>query len=422
MLCQFTFKNFKSFKDEATLDLCATNINEHSETLLVNEYDNEKFLPVISIYGPNGGGKTSVLEAFAYVRRKIIAPITVVLSDDEEIEERIKNLDNLKLSNDRKYFKFLPEYENIPTEFTVIFRFTNYEYNYQLQLLGDSIINEFYYRTDLKTQMPEIVFERSFNYEKNEYIYEFGDALNDINVAKVKQNITLISQLAITHDIQPVDDFVQWLMECETLNYDNPYRDRSLALNILKENKMQIIKLLNNMGINISDIRFEYDDNGNLKNIYTVRLMDNNKTKELLFEEESSGTRKVLSLLPVLYQSLLDGSVVIADEMDAKLHPKLFGYIISLFTDPKINVNNAQLICTSHDLYNMNKECFRRDEIWFCSMNSKNESTLYSLIQFKMPNGSKPRNDGSYSKQYIEGKFGADPYILKGLEWEDINE
>ena len=55
MLCQFTVKNFKSIRDEATLDLQAATISEHTDHLLVGQ-TGEQFLPVSAIYGPNGGG------------------------------------------------------------------------------------------------------------------------------------------------------------------------------------------------------------------------------------------------------------------------------------------------------------------------------------------------------------------------------
>lgn len=66
MLCQFSFQNFKSYKDEATLDLCAEPLSEHKDTLIVDEVDQEKFLPVCALYGPNGGGKSNVLEAISH--------------------------------------------------------------------------------------------------------------------------------------------------------------------------------------------------------------------------------------------------------------------------------------------------------------------------------------------------------------------
>lgn len=67
----------------------------------------------------------------------------------------------------------------------------------------------------------------------------------------------------------------------------------------------------------------------------------------------------------------------------------------------------------------LNSEVFRRDEVWFCAKGADNSSQLYSLKSIKKPNGKSPRKDEVYSKQYLEGRYGADPYIRRILHWED---
>ena len=76
-----------------------------------------------------------------------------------------------------------------------------------------------------------------------------------------------------------------------------------------------------------------------------------------------------------------------------------------------INKHGAQLIFTSHDLSTMNNEVFRRDEIWFVAKGNNQNSKLYSLVEFKTGNGEVVRKDAKYDKQYLEGKYGADPYL-----------
>ncbi|WP_084145979.1 AAA family ATPase [Anaerovorax odorimutans] len=137
-----------------------------------------------------------------------------------------------------------------------------------------------------------------------------------------------------------------------------------------------------------------------------------------MLEEESSGTRKLFGSLAEIIDCLQSGNLMVADELDAKLHPKLLRYIIELFTNPKVNKHGAQLLLTSHDMTTMIPAVYRRDEIWFCALNSSNASTIYSLIAFKKENGKSPRKDESYGKQYIEGRYGADPYLRRILDWE----
>ena len=101
------------------------------------------------------------------------------------------------------------------------------------------------------------------------------------------------------------------------------------------------------------------------------------------------------------------------DELDAKIHPVLLKYLIMTFSNMEKNKKGAQLIFTSHDLSTMNSEVFRRDEIWFVAKGNHQNSKLYSLVEFKNEKGESVRKDAKFDKQYLEGKYGADPYLRK---------
>ncbi len=104
---------------------------------------------------------------------------------------------------------------------------------------------------------------------------------------------------------------------------------------------------------------------------------------EISLFDESSGTQKLFGLLPFIAESLITGTVLVIDELDAKIHPVLLRHIIMMFNDMSINRHKAQLIFTSHDLSTMNSEVFRRDEIWFVAKGNAQNSKLYSLVEFK---------------------------------------
>ena len=120
-------------------------------------------------------------------------------------------------------------------------------------------------------------------------------------------------------------------------------------------------------------------------------------------------------LLPFIAKSLSTGSTLVIDELDAKIHPVLLRYMIMMFNDMSINTHGAQLLFTSHDLSTMNSEVFRRDEIWFAAKGNEENSKLYSLVEYKNENGKPVRKDARFEKQYLEGKYGADPYLRKKL-------
>jgi hypothetical protein len=127
---------------------------------------------------------------------------------------------------------------------------------------------------------------------------------------------------------------------------------------------------------------------------------------------ESSGTRKLFDISGYIFNTLEYSSILVIDELDAKMHPLISQQIIKLFNDPKTNPNNAQLIFTTHDTHLLSSKMLRRDQIWFTEKNDVEQTDLYCLTDIVLPDGSKPRNDANYEKNYIAGRYGAIPYIV----------
>lgn len=410
MLCQFAFKNFKSFKDEAFLDFCAEQITDNKESLIIDR-DGEKFLPVVSIYGPNGGGKSTVLEALGFLRQTIVKPVIASkLNEDISVEEKQILSSSIEETNREKYHKFNKICEQTPIEFEIQFRAMDNEYRYEISILKNEITRENLYYRSLDNEDVNIIFERT----EEECVV--GEDIEFIPVEKVKSSLPLLSYLASSYDIGIIDKALSWFLSISFLDYDNPISDKRILLPKQPKEKTMFFSMLKEMDINITDLRIEEDVEGEIKNIFCKHLVAGEEY-ELKIQEESSGTRKIFSCLARINNCLKSGRVLVADELDAKLHPKLMRFIIELFTNPLINKQGAQLIITSHDMINMNPEVFRRDEIWFCALNANNASNLYSLIAFKEERGKTPRKDAIYGKRYLEGKYGADPYIRRGLDW-----
>ena len=103
--------------------------------------------------------------------------------------------------------------------------------------------------------------------------------------------------------------------------------------------------------------------------------------------------------------------MIVIDELDAKLHPKLLRYVIMLFKNPTINRHGAQLLFTSHDMSTMKNTVFRRDEIWFAAEDEQHQSKIYSPSDIRQEDNTRIKNTAAYDKQYLEGRYGADPYL-----------
>jgi len=129
-------------------------------------------------------------------------------------------------------------------------------------------------------------------------------------------------------------------------------------------------------------------------------------------EKESSGTRKLFDMSGPIFDTLEKGTLLVVDELDAKMHPLISQQIIRLFNSPATNPRNAQLIFTTHDTHLLSTKMLRRDQIWFTEKNRSEQTDLYCLTDIVLPDGTKPRNDANYEKNYIAGRYGAVPYII----------
>jgi hypothetical protein len=122
--------------------------------------------------------------------------------------------------------------------------------------------------------------------------------------------------------------------------------------------------------------------------------------------DESDGTQKLFFLLGPILDTLAIGKVLIIDEMEARLHPLMTRAIIGMFSSPKTNPKRAQLIFTTHGINLLSNKLFRRDQIWFIEKDRQGRSHLYSLAEIKTV-----RNDSSFERDYIQGRYGAIPFL-----------
>lgn len=131
----------------------------------------------------------------------------------------------------------------------------------------------------------------------------------------------------------------------------------------------------------------------------------------LLLSMNQMELKKLIALLPVLLIALQDRSLVIIEELDAKLHPKLLRYVISMLTNPKFNKHGAQLLFTSHDMFTMKNMVFCRDEIWFVALDENYSSEIYSLYDIRKEDNERVNNTAAFDKQYLGGRYGAAPHL-----------
>ena len=407
MLCQFTVKNFKSIRDEMTFDMQATAISEH-EDRVIKDKDGELYLPVSAIYGPNGGGKSNVLEALHILAAKVLRPLYATDDNSYHPFQMKKIL--------IEPFAFGAEEKEAPTEFELFFRTKTAEYRYVLTVKKDIVLYERMDRVKLDTGRQSALFERS-----DEGI-ELKGVFAKLKISdELSETLTLLSYLGITYrKNEVIKDILNWFeYGIDFLNYGNPIQELRMAIANSDDVKSLVLDMIQEMDLDIVNFRVEEMENERIE-VYTKHIVDGYES-ELNLSDESSGTKKLFGLLPFIADSLASGTTLVIDELDAKIHPALLRHIIMMFNDMEINRHGAQLIFTSHDLSTMNSEVFRRDEIWFVAKGNRQNSKLYSLVEFKNDKGESVRKDAKFDKQYLEGKYGDDPYHRKIIDWGKVN-
>ena len=407
MLCQFSVKNYKSIRDQITFDMQAAAISEHTDRI-IKDSDEQLFLPVSAIYGPNGGGKSNVLEALQTLGTMVLRPVHATKQN--------RTTDYKFNRYPVKPFIFSEEGKNNPTEFEIFFRTEIAEYRYVLHTREDVVVYECLDRVKMETGRKSALFHR-----KGEEISLRG-VLAKLKISEgMSKNLPLLSYLGITYmNNEVIKDAINWFeYGIDFLNYGNPFEELRTAIASSDEIKKLVLDMIKEMDLDIENFRVEEHENNQIE-IFTQHNVDGYKA-ELTLSEESSGTKKLFGLLPFIAKSLVNGTTLVIDELDAKIHPVLLRYVIMLFNNMETNRHGAQLVFTSHDLSTMNSEVFRRDEIWFVAKGNNQNSRLYSLVEFKTGNGEVVRKDAKYDKQYLEGKYGADPYLRKIIDWSVVN-
>ena len=415
MLIDFRFKNFMSFGDECHFDMVANSDKQHMDSLIDNKYSRVRL-----IYGANASGKTSFIRAIAFVRWFIL-----------HSNQLLENMPIQVVP-----FKFRQDAKNIPSEFSLTFIMQGKKYSYEFSCTQEKVLYE---KLDVyNTAKPTNIFERT-----DTESYEFKrdiKPLRDIASKTTRNKLFLATSANWNYPLtKPVVEFMLNTLLPYSLNDSwQAYIAKIKADGKFEDYRRFCLQFFNNADLSIDDFTIEEKKLKEMQNdpmlsslvsliaqgkaetielienspIYNINIQhavsneDVNEKYILNIQEESLGTIHMFELSPVLYHVFENGTTFFVDEIDKSLHPILVRYIVSLFLDPEINKNNAQLIANTHDTNLLDLELLRRDEIWFTERDFKNGKTnMYPLTDFS------PRKKENIEKAYILGRFGAIPFV-----------
>lgn len=419
MLINFTVGNYRSFKNEKTLSMEAASIKEHKDAVI--SVDKYKLLPLAVLYGANSSGKSNVLSAFSVMKYVVVN--SVKLNPDEEI------VPFFPFMLDTKSFK-------LPTSFEVEFLIGTTYYRYGFEYNEKIIVTEWLYERMPGEKEYNLFLRSGSAYKVSSTRFAEGKG-KETNTSDNRLFLSLVAQLRGQKSVKIIEWFsnINFISGLDNRGYEsftkqmiqyrlegfipafNFFQKIQLGFKDIKVKETEISnefkkalagvpldiqkKMLQERNTELRTIHEVFDENGNVARLDEF-------SEEMM---ESEGTKKVIELSGPLFDTLLNGKILLVDELDAKLHPILTRNIIMLFNDPQQNKKGAQLIFATHDTNLLNINYVRRDQVWFTEKDPQESTDLYSLVEFKDDEGIKVRKDRSLAKDYINGRFGAIPFI-----------
>jgi len=405
MILEIRLQNFFSIKDEICLDFRAANINTETAKALssnVIDYNGTKILKSIGIFGSNASGKSNILNAVEFCQRMIVESYQY----------------NEGFVFDFSPFKF-EGYQNKPGVFSIDFIHDDIEYEYSFTVNKTEVLKESLYYYPNGRRAKVYTRDETKSREKQE-IYGFTDGIipRPFDVAVNTSKKTLFLSRASQMDRELCKKLYRFFM-LDFLSASAPldYREYGFDINeIFAKNKDLFLYMLSVCDSDISGIKLLSDEvirNGTYKHDGTVNHSGSILKFETfhkaepsitfdLFNEESSGTKQLFSMLFFLLHVVKNERIFILDEFDLSLHTKLAEFVIDLFHAG----SRAQFLFTSHNTNLMDVKRFRKDQIWFANKKEDGSTELYSLYDHK---DFSEKMDAE--KGYLQGRFDAIPYV-----------
>ncbi len=427
MLVQFSVKNFMSFKEKQEFSMEAGIGNENLSNIISIDNINERVLKTAALYGANASGKTNLVKAFS------AAIMMVRLSNNRQPGEKLMQMEPFALDQNT---------QNKPCEFEFIFYVNSNKYVYGFKADKDRVYEEYLYH--YLSAKPTRIFER-FNCNEYKFLQIDESKLNAIKNQNLENKLFLST--ATTWNYDKTKEPYLWFVNCiDSFQGGNEITIDSLeAYSNDKDEELKkfTLKLLEEADIIIKDYNVEIEEKDmdssiimqlqnmnfpvagmlpkqkSLKSITMSHEVINDKNEievyNLNFFNESSGTRILFSIAPILKDVFENGKIIIIDEIERSLHPSLVEMIIKFFHSNEINKKNAQLIFNTHDTNLLSLELFRRDQIWFAEKDTKKGATeLYPLDDFSV------RKTENIQKGYLNGRYGAIPFVATGVSlWQE---
>ena len=421
MLVQFSFNNYKSFKDDTVLNLEALGTSKKA----YYSHPTGNSVSVVKtavVYGANASGKSKLFEAFRFLKTFVCPP---------KSENRIPVLDYWKASYDR--FRLNTDMVKRTSFFEVVCVIDGIQYRYGVELTAEEIISEWLYMKKLR----EIsVFSRDegepIKYNKEQINSKIASNIISANMVSPSSSFLAVLQ---TFNEPLANKIVDWFRKAVVISANDirtPIETLSIPMMADDNRRSEIVNFLKGFDINIEDaklheIRVEdipdkiraivandkkdgtfYDGVNMAHKLYNDLYEKVGNAWFSMERDESYGTNRLFWLSWAIITALKNGTVLFIDEFDSGIHPSAAKLIIELFyrcnstAQLIINTQNSSFLNSKID---KSKKLFTKYQIFLVNKNRYGESVLTPLTDFKLDLRSK------LDELYLSGALGGTPYI-----------
>lgn len=413
MLVDFTIKNFRSIREEQTFSFYAQKNPEHFANAIHHPSSTKLgVLASAGIYGANASGKTTVLQAlrnfFDFIDHSHL------LSEGDVIEAY-------------QPYRLAAACQKLPSTFSIEFIVEAVRYVYELVLDGQSVISERldFYSQGASREVRSKLFEREkgATWEEITFGTYFKGGSRKIPVFN---NQAYLSKAGNSPD---APEMIRKVYQFFKRNVIFAPKEPRIQPSWRKDQQLvnQVASFLSSIDTGISGVTIKKESSDDLlkhlpddmPEAIKGRIMEEfslvpyfeHTTEDgepALFSEsdESDGTRALFHVLPLLIRVFKEGLVLIWDELESSLHPHVSELVVSLFNNPSVNTNHAQLLFTTHNLDLMDSAKMRKDQLWLTEK-IKGAAQLISLDEFD----SALKPSSPFAKWYDEGRLGGLPAI-----------
>ena len=431
MLVEFRVANHRSLRDEQVLTMEAGRVGDETDPRprRVAGYP-EKLLTVAGLYGANASGKSNVLSALAFMRDAVLMSHRFWSPDEGGSAESFVPRDP---------FAWGPK-KSDPSLFEVTFLLDQVRYQYGFRASDEQFVEEWLYAWP--SGRKQVWFER------DSHAFTFGENLKGENkvIVEVTRPNALFLSAAVQHKHPQLAPIFAWFRSLEVINMAERRYSHELPFKIATEfalaelsefalaqlleedaNQRPLFQeeelprrlledfrdFLKQADTGVTDFRVEQKRSGNKQVRFGPRFFLRHKSQSddawLPLREESNGTRTLFHMALPILRVLQSGGLLLVDELERSLHPKLARKIIDRFNDPVANPKNSQIIFTTHDTNLLGRvigePALRRDQVWLTEKDAEGATVLYPLTDYK------PRKNENLERGYLQGRYGAIPFL-----------